>query len=100
MDDNVAEAPVVETPVEEPLSRPRWAALAAVVLSMFLLAAANVIYTGWVDSQRDEAEREADRRWCALLVTLDDAYSSTPPATEIGRRVAAAIHSLRTDLDC
>lgn len=93
----------VETPVkagEKPLSRSRWAALTAVVLSMFLLTAAGFFYIGYIDNQREASEREADRRWCTLLVTLDEAYSTVPPTSELGRRVAGAIHTLKVDLKC
>lgn len=88
--------------IEKPkLSRPRWIVLATIVLSMLAVALAGVVYIGHVDSQREAAERESDRRWCDLLVTLDDAYTSgTPPATEVGKRVAAAIHTLRVQLGC
>lgn len=88
--------------IERPkLSRPRWMVLATVVLSMLAVGMAGVVYTGHVDSRRAAAERESDRRWCDLLVTLDDAYrSGTPPTTEIGKRVAVAIHDLRAQLGC
>jgi hypothetical protein len=86
--------------VEKPLSKPRWMVLVTIVLSMMALAAAGVLYTGHVDGQREVAERESDRRWCELLNTLDQAYSTVPPSTELGRRVADAIRKLRTDLDC
>lgn len=48
------------------------------------------------------AERKADQRWCKLLVPLDDSYQSNPniQATDIGRRVAAAIHEIRRETDC
>ena len=83
-----------------PLSRPRWVVLVTVVLSMMGLAVTGVSYTSYVDSERESAERDADRRWCQLLVTLDEAYSTVPPASEIGHRVAGAIHTLRIELDC
>lgn len=84
----------------QPLSRPRWMVLVTVVLSMLLVALVAVGWTGYVDSEREASEREADRRWCQLLNTLDEAYSTVPPTSELGRRVANAIHTLRVDLDC
>lgn len=80
------------------LSRPRWMVLVTVVLSVMGLAVAGVSYTSYVDGEREAAERESDRRWCDLLVTLDEA--SVPPTTELGHRVAAAIHRLRVDIGC
>ncbi len=83
-----------------PLSTPRWLGLLVIFLSVAGLTVAGVTYTGFVDHRREAAEREADRRWCVLLVTLDEAYSSGTPSTELGRKVAAAVHTLRVDLDC
>lgn len=90
---------------------PRWLILVAMLVSIFLVSMGGVFYTNHVDQkrqvavqrldrQREASEREADRRWCQLLNTLDEAYSAVPPATELGRRVALAIHTLRVDLDC
>lgn len=86
--------------VDKPLSKPRWLVLATVFFSVALLTVAGVLYTGYVDGKREAAEREADRRWCDLLVTLDDAYGTGTPTTDIGKRVAAAVHTLRVELDC
>ncbi len=86
--------------VEKPLSKPRWIVLVTVFLSVMGLAIAGVLYTSHVDGQREKAEREADQRWCELLNTLDEAYQSGTPTTDLGKRVAAAIHNLRVGLDC
>lgn len=86
--------------VEKPLSKPRWIVLVSIVLSVMGLAVAGVLYTSYVDGQREKAEREADQRWCELLNTLDQAYGSAVPATDLGRRVADAVHNLRVGLDC
>ena len=79
---------------------PRWYALVVTVSSVALLALAGVLYTNYSLGEADKTERENDRRWCQLLVTLDDAYSTVPPTSALGRRVADAIHALRTDLEC
>lgn len=87
--------------IEKPLSKPRWMTLVSIVLSVMGLALAGVLYTGYVDGHREAAERESDRRWCDLLVTLDDAYTSGPqPTTDVGKRVASAVHVLRVQLGC
>ena len=85
---------------KQPLSRPRWMVLVIVVLSMLAVGLAGVGYTGYVDGEREAAEREADKRWCQLLVTLDEAYSAATPTTDVGRKVAAAVHTLRVSLKC
>jgi hypothetical protein len=68
--------------------------LVAVLLSSLGTAVAAL---AWAQSQR----AESDRRWCALLVELDQAYSAPPgPSTELGRKVAAEIHRLRVEFGC
>jgi hypothetical protein len=62
-------------------------------------------YTNYVQEQarrHTEAERaESDRRWCALLTELDNAYATSPgPTTEVGKKVAAEIHGLRVSFGC
>lgn len=79
---------------------PRWYAVASVVVSLLLLGGISVWYTNYSLGVADARERENDRRWCQLLDPLDKAYSSVPPASELGRLVAAAIHNLRVDYDC
>lgn len=86
--------------VEKSLSKPRWIVLVSIVLSVMALAVAGVSYTSYVDGQRERSEREADRRWCQLLEPLDDAYTTVPPTSELGRRIAEAIHNLRVEFDC
>jgi hypothetical protein len=80
----------------------------AIVVAFFAcvcIALAGVVYTNYVQSQarhRTEAERaESDRRWCALLTELDNAYATSPgPTTEVGKKVAAEIHQLRVGFGC
>jgi hypothetical protein len=79
---------------------PLWYVLVAVLVSSLLVSSAGIWYTNYVDGQRERAERESDRRWCALLTDLDGAYESSTPQTELGRRIAAAIHELRGGFGC
>lgn len=80
----------------------------AIVVAFFAclcVALAGVVYTNYVQKQADRrstAERaDSDRRWCALLSDLDDAYQAPPgPTTEVGRKVAAEIHRLRVGFGC
>jgi len=78
-----------------------WYALAVILLCSLLTGAGNLWYTNRLDKQSDSDNEQNDRKWCVLLTTMDDAYSSGPtPTTEVGRRIAAAIHNLRIDLGC
>jgi hypothetical protein len=80
----------------------------AIVVAFFAclaVALAGVVYTNHVQGQaqrRTEAERaESDRRWCALLVELDNAYHAPPgPTTKTGIKVAVEVHQLRVDFGC
>lgn len=81
------------SPLTHRISRSTWYLLAAIYVSMFALTVANVFYTNRV------AETNA-RKWCALLVTLDETYQRQAPQTAPGRQVAADIHQLRTDIRC
>jgi hypothetical protein len=46
------------------------------------------------------AQAESSRKFCAIVVAQDDAWSETTPQTPTGRRVAEAIRRLRGDLEC
>lgn len=82
------------------IPRSRWYVLLAVFVSCLAIGSAGVSYTSWAVGEQRKAEREADRRWCELLTTLDSAYQAAPPQTETGRRLAADVHKLRSDLGC
>lgn len=57
------------------------------------IAAASVFYAAHV-------QRESDRKWCSLVITMDDAYRQTPPTTAPGKNLAASIAELRRKLGC
>jgi hypothetical protein len=90
--------------VSAPLIR-AWYAIAVSFVACLAIALAGVGYTNYVQGQarrHTEAERaESDRRWCALLTELDNAYATSPgPSTEVGKKVAAEIHGLRVSFGC
>jgi hypothetical protein len=76
----------------------------ACFLSAFVASGTSIVYTGVSQANNNEElqnEREAtDRQWCELLAPLDKAYSTTLPATELGRSVARAIHNIADKFDC
>lgn len=65
----------------------------ALVVPFVVLVIGGILYTNFVQQQ-------ADRQWCELIVTLDQAYQAEPPQTELGQRIAAAMHQLREEFDC
>ena len=82
-----------------------WYAIAVSFAACVVIALAGVAYTNHVQhvaDRRSTAERaDSDRRWCALLTDLDNAYGEPPgPTTEVGRKVAAEIHKLRLSFRC
>jgi hypothetical protein len=74
-------------------SQPVWYSLLAMLVSMVVLTTAGIVYT-------NRATRESERKWCEFITVLDDAWSSTPPQSTLGRAVAASLHKLRTDFGC
>lgn len=74
--------------------------LAMMFLFAAIMGAGAILYTNYVDGRSEQRERANDRKLCTLLIVLDDAYSSTPPTTDLGREVAAAIRKVRGDYGC
>lgn len=80
-------------------------AVVVAFIACVLIAFASVGYASHVQRQAEHraelARIESDRRWCALLTTLDEAYGTPPgPSTDLGRKVAAEIHRLREGFGC
>lgn len=74
------------------MNRAGWSRLVFAV-TVILLVAAGVWYT-------NRTARESERKWCEFITVLDDAWSSTPPQSPLGRQVAASLHKLRDDFGC
>lgn len=62
-------------------------------ISIIAVVVASILYTQSVD-------RQSNQKWCEVLVPLDDAYSTSPPTTELGQKVARAMHDLRINFGC
>lgn len=63
------------------------------LVSVVVLSTAGMYYT-------NRETRESERKWCEFITVLDDAWSSTPPQSALGRAVAASLHRLRADFGC
>jgi hypothetical protein len=72
------------------VSRRLWAVL-AIVLAVAALVGVNLYYTAY-------QQRVADRRWCDLLVTLDQ--PEVPATNDRGRLIQLKIHALRDRFGC
>lgn len=83
-------------------------AVVVAYVTAFVLSASAVFVSVYASQNAiEESEHksaaalsESQRKWCALLVPLDDGYKVTPPPTESGRRFARIIHGLRVDFGC
>lgn len=73
-------------------------------LSILAVIVAGVSYTNYVqreaDRRHDQIVRDSERKWCEFIVVLDDAWSSSPPQSPLGRKVAVALHKQRVDFGC
>lgn len=78
-----------------PADRPRsgWVWRAAMLASAALLFVASVVISLRVNA-------ESDRKWCSVVITLDDAWRQSPPTTAAGKTMAANMHDLRRELHC
>jgi hypothetical protein len=75
------------------MDRTKWYPLLAVFISVLALSISGVLYTNHV-------ARESERKWCGMMVGLDEAYKETPPNTATGRNIAREIRYLRESFDC
>lgn len=73
--------------------RPFWYALVMVFISMLLSTGLTIWYAHQVGE-------ETGRKFCSIVVRLDDTYRAHPPETETGREIAEDMARLRADLHC
>lgn len=78
--------------------------LITAIMSMLLVGGTGYLYTNHVqrqaDARHDQLVRESERKWCKFVAPLDDAWSSTPPQSALGRTVATALHDIRAEFGC
>lgn len=68
--------------------------LGVILVSFLLLTFGGVLYTNWV-------QRDSERKWCDLMVTLDNSYQPNySKLTGPGKAVADQIHRLRDEFRC
>lgn len=84
--------------------QPNWYSLAAIFLSMVILATVSVLISvHYSDQQAVRVQRYSDdqnRKWCDIVTTLDSAYRANPPTTTTGKKLAADMHALRERIGC
>lgn len=74
--------------------------VAAILIPLVLAVMISVGYTMKVDRDSDHENEKNDRKWCQLLIEVDEAFKSAPPVNESGKRVAQAFHDRRVELGC
>jgi hypothetical protein len=85
-----------------------WYPILALVLVFVVVSGLNILYTNYVNHQRQEADqraaaaaRAASRAGtCQLVVAFDELYKETPPATPAGQNVARLWAEYRRALAC
>lgn len=62
-------------------------------VSVVIMVVTTIVYVGYVDSK-------SNRQWCIMINPLYEAYATTPPATELGRKIADAFIHLHDEFGC
>ena len=75
-------------------SRKRDAYFVLVMVLTVLAAAGSSILVSVVLTQRSE------RKFCAIVINIDDGYRRVPPSTDAGRQQAMIYSQLRAELGC
>jgi hypothetical protein len=90
----------MNTPANRTVLRVAATAVFAAVVAMIL----SITYADKVGrdavKRADENTRQSQQAWCAVIVTVDNAYVANPPTTETGKQIAAGMHSLRRSFGC
>lgn len=80
----------------KPVSSPVIYALIMVFVSVVVVSLAGIWYT-------DHVARQNNQKWCALLITVDNAYAEAlknPNISPSGRRIGEEFHRLRIEFRC
>lgn len=85
-------------------ARPAWWAYAGVLLAVASTSVASLLisihYADATARARDTRDAADRRAWCAVVVTLDEAYHKSAPTTPTGRTLAVDMAALRIRLGC
>ena len=85
-----------------------WYPIVVLVVVFVMISGLNVLYTNYVNAERQKADRRAAataqaaarQQSCQLVVAFDELYKETPPATPAGQNVAALWAEYRRALNC
>lgn len=68
--------------------------MVAIAFTSTLIGSGASLAVAW------RANEESDKKWCSVVVTLDNAWHEAPPTTKSGKNLAADISALRKSLHC
>ncbi|WKU08020.1 hypothetical protein [Micromonospora sp. HUAS LYJ1] len=77
-----------------------WQVLVVVLVTAVLAAGLALVSASRSAGVAEDARRESERRWCGVVVALDDAYQESRPVTPAGQRIADSIAQLRREFGC
>jgi len=83
---------------------PMWYSVVAIVVCFILLAGGGIAYTKYVQQQTiertEQIQRDADARWCPILIIADRPNPARPPQTPDEQEARRQLHMLRVSLGC
>ncbi len=84
--------------------RPSWYSWVVVIGTSLVSSMLALLVALQMNARSEARERQArvdsDRKWCSIVVTLDEGYRKAPPSTPTGQSLAKAVDELRRDLPC
>ncbi|WP_344144294.1 hypothetical protein, partial [Polymorphospora rubra] len=63
-----------------------WQFLVGLLVAALTLVGLALYTASRADVAAEQAREESDRRWCGVVVALDQAYQESPPQTPAGRQ--------------
>lgn len=76
-----------------PITRGAAYGLVIAYICVFVVAGLSIWYS-------NHTNQENNKKWCHVLIAIDDAYKESNPQTVIGKRIAEEFHQQRIDFKC
>lgn len=67
--------------------------LIMVFVSIIIVTVTGIFYTGY-------SIRKNNQKWCEFLITMDEAYESIPPTSDLGKKIFRSFHELKINYEC
>lgn len=83
---------------------PSWWSWLVVIGACFSSMVISIVVSAVMNQRGIERERmarfQSEQQWCSVIVVMDDAWRSKPPATATGKEMAKGIRELRVGHRC